>query len=208
MAPQAASIRSGGERGQMGGFRARPPSPHHCGCSPRTCFRNSASMQYYFHKRALNEFKRRVKNTEPHLPPSPHFIDDETEVQRQTEVCPWSSSSFDRGRTRRQVFRALFQKFCRTLALLPRHTMGVLWNLPSLGPCFPIRATSGRTKQGLWHVPLPHSSERPFVPSSWTFHRPVLDQFICQRVTILAFISELRYFGLSAFKCTLCFFGS
>ena len=46
-------------------------------------------------------------------------------------------------------------------------------------------------------MPLPHSSEGPFVPSSWTFHRPALDKSICQRVTILAFISEPR--GILAF---------
>lgn len=105
----------------------------------------------------------------------------------------------------RQIFRAPFQKFCLDICSPAKTYFEIC---PRWDPVFLSGVTSGRTKQSLWHVPLPHSSERLFVPSSWTFHRPVLDKSICQRVTILAFISELRYFGLSAFKCTLCFFGS
>lgn len=54
-------------------------------------------------------------------------------------------------------------------------------------------AISGRRKRSLWHAPLPHRSERPFVPSSMDLPHAVLGKSICQGVTILAFISEPRY---------------
>ena len=56
--------------------------------------------------------------------------------------------------------------------------------------------------------PFPKALKGPLCQVPWTFHRPVLGKSICQWVTILAFISELRYFGLSAFKCTPCFLGN
>ena len=71
------------------------------------------------------------------------------------------------GRTRSRSSETHSRAFASTLTLLPRHTMGVLWNLLSLEkPVFLSGANSGRRKQSPGHVPLPQSFERPFVPSS------------------------------------------
>lgn len=89
-------------------------------------------MQYCFYKGALVSFKC-VKNT---ALPLPSFVDKETEVQRHKGVCSRSPGSSGRGS---QDFWALFQNsFASMLTFLPRHTTGVFWNLPSLGPCFSI----------------------------------------------------------------------
>lgn len=86
----------------------------------------------------MKELQKSKRNTEPR----PHYADEEAEVQRhggfalgpqavtaEARLGGWSSEPHSRS--------------CDwTLALLPRHTMGLLWNSPSPGPYFSIWSSS------------------------------------------------------------------
>lgn len=67
-----------------------------------------------------------------------HLMDEEIEVQRHEGVRPRSPGSHRRGRAESGSFEPCSRSFALILALLPRHTVQALWDLPSLGPCFSI----------------------------------------------------------------------
>ena len=103
--------------------------------------------------------------------------------------------------------------FCFHVCLhspVPLHSLScqdIQWEC--FGICFPWRNLffylepilgEGSRVRGMY--PFPKALKGPLCQVPWTFRRLVLGKSICQQVTILAFISEPRYFGLFAFKCT------
>ena len=124
-------------------------------------------LSYIFHFYTILLYKwaffKSVKNMEP----SPLFYRWGNQGSETRSALPQVTRQSLRGRTRSRSFETHSRTFASTLILLPRHTMGVLWNLLSLEkPVFLSGANSGRRKQSPGHVPLPQSFERPFVPSS------------------------------------------
>lgn len=140
-------------------------------------------------------------------------IDEETKIQRPEDACPSSPVCHQSVMVEAGIRLRSSEPYSRNvafmLALLPRHYNGstLVFALP--GTLFFYLEQLLREENGvLGMCPFPIALKDPLCQVPWTFHRLVLGKSICQQVTILAFKSELRYFGLSAVKCTLCFLGS